>query len=52
MKEGRFRIVLRKKFSTLRMMRHWHRSPRAAVGAPYLEVFLASLDGALSNQLE
>lgn len=45
------RIGIRKKFLTLRVMRHWHMLPRAAVGAPHLEVFLTSLEGALSNQL-
>ena len=31
----------------MRMVRHWHRLPRAAVAAP--AVFKARLDGALSN---
>jgi len=28
---------------------HWHRLPREAVAAPFLAVFKARLDGALSN---
>ncbi|PKU43499.1 hypothetical protein llap_6203 [Limosa lapponica baueri] len=49
LKEGRFRLDIRKKFSTLRVVKHWHRLPREAVGAPSLEAFKARLDGALSN---
>ncbi|KFR11561.1 hypothetical protein N306_13884, partial [Opisthocomus hoazin] len=49
LKEGRFRLVIRKKFFTMRVVRHWNRLPRAAVDAPFLEVFKARLDGALSN---
>ncbi|KFQ94449.1 hypothetical protein Y956_06116, partial [Nipponia nippon] len=49
LKEGRFRLDMRKKFFTMRVVRHWHRLPREAVDAPSLEVFKARLDGALSN---
>ena len=49
LKEGRFRLDTRKKFFTLRLVRHWIRLPREAVDAPSLEVFKARLDGALSN---
>jgi len=49
LKEGRFRLDMRKKFFTMRVVRHWPRLPREAVAAPSLAVFKARLDGALSN---
>ena len=49
LKEGIFRLDLRKKFFTVRVVRHWNRLPREAVAAPSLAVIKARLDGALSN---
>ena len=49
MKEGRFRLDIRKKFFTLRVVRPWPRLPREAVAAPSLAGFKARLDGALST---
>jgi len=49
LKEGRFRLDIRKKFFTTRVLRHWNRLPREAVDAPSLAVFKARLDEALSN---
>jgi len=49
LKDGVFRLDLRRKFFTQRVVRPWHRLPREAVDAPSLEVFNTRLDGALSN---
>ena len=48
LKEGRFRLDMRKKFFSVRVMRNQNRLPREVVDAPSLEVFKARLDGALS----
>jgi len=52
LKEGRFRLDLRKKFFTMRVVKHWNSLPREAVDAPSLAVFKVRLDGALSNLVE
>ncbi|KFR02208.1 hypothetical protein Y956_05132, partial [Nipponia nippon] len=49
LKKGRFRLDIRKKFFTVRVVKHWTRLPREVVDAPPLETFKARLDGALSN---
>ena len=49
LKEGRFRLAVRRKFFTQRVVRHWNRLPRQVVDAPSTELFKASLNGALAN---
>ena len=49
LKEGRFRLDIRKKFFTMKVVRHWKWLPREVLAAPLLEVFKARLDGALNN---
>ncbi|KFV14541.1 hypothetical protein N340_08661, partial [Tauraco erythrolophus] len=49
LKEGRFRLDIRKKSFTLRVVRQWNRLPREVVDAPSLAVFKARLDEALGN---
>lgn len=47
--KGSFRLGIRKKFLMMRVVRHWNRSPRETVDAPFLEVLKARLDRAWSN---
>lgn len=49
LKEGRFRLKIRKTFFTVKVVRHWNRLPREAVDTPSLEVLKAMLDGGLNN---
>ena len=49
LRETGLRLDIRKKFFTMRVVKHWRRLPREIVKAPSLETFKARLDGALSN---
>ena len=49
LKEGKFRLDIRKNFLMVRVVKHRNRLPREVVEAPSLETFKARLHGALSN---
>ena len=49
LKQGRFRPDTRKKFFTMRVVKHWNRLPTEVAEAPSLEPFQTRLDRALST---
>ncbi|KFQ68154.1 hypothetical protein N335_07274, partial [Phaethon lepturus] len=49
LKECRFRLDIKKKFLTMRVVKRWSRLPREVVDAPSLAAFQVRLDGALSS---
>jgi len=49
LKEGKFRLDIRRKFFTMRVVKHWNRLPREVVDDPSLQVFKAGLGGVLSS---
>lgn len=48
-KEGRFRLEMRKIYFTMRMVEHWNRLPRGVVDAPLLRTFKVRMDEGLRN---
>ncbi|PKU48709.1 hypothetical protein llap_1033 [Limosa lapponica baueri] len=49
LEKSRFRLDIRKKFFTMRVVEHWKRLPREVFEAPSLEIFKVRLDEALGN---
>jgi len=49
LKESRFRLDVRKKYFTMRVVKHWNGLPREAADAPSLETFEVKVDRALST---
>ena len=49
LEEDRFSLDIRRKFFTVKVVRHWSWMPHEAVNVPSLEAFKARMDGASSN---
>ncbi|KFQ90051.1 hypothetical protein N337_13320, partial [Phoenicopterus ruber ruber] len=51
LRQGKFRLDIRKRLFTERVVGHWNRLPREVVTAPNLSEFKEHLDGALSHMV-
>ena len=49
LRQGRFRLDIRRNFFTRRVVKHWNRLPKEVVDAPSLKAFEARLDVALGS---
>jgi len=49
LKEGKFRLDIRKKSSTVRVVRHWNRLDRDVVDAASMETFKVRLGESMGN---
>jgi len=49
LRQGKFRLDIKRKFFTQRVVTHWNRLAKEAVDAPSLEAFKARLDVALGS---